>query len=62
MFYFSVKLHQLNKKNCLFKFPRLPNNSISWDGSTYANELVEPGEDNIPPGAVSYFVAGKLGT
>ncbi|XP_054722038.1 WD and tetratricopeptide repeats protein 1-like [Uloborus diversus] len=41
------------------KFPREPS-SPPWDNLSYVGDSVEPGEDNLHPGCVSYFVAGHL--
>ncbi|GFS78959.1 WD and tetratricopeptide repeats protein 1 [Trichonephila clavipes] len=31
-----------------------------WENLSFLGDPVEPGEDNLPPGCVSYFVAGHL--
>ncbi|XP_035215285.1 WD and tetratricopeptide repeats protein 1-like, partial [Stegodyphus dumicola] len=47
-------------KPTVAKYPReQPSSGSPWD-SSYVGDPVEPGEDNLPPGCVSYFVAGHL--
>ncbi|KAF8785368.1 WD and tetratricopeptide repeats protein 1 like protein [Argiope bruennichi] len=47
-------------KPTMAKYPREQSSGTPWENLSYLNDPVEPGDDNLPPGCVSYFVAGHL--
>ncbi|CAL1298755.1 unnamed protein product [Larinioides sclopetarius] len=47
-------------KPTIAKYPREQSSGTPWENLSYLGDPVEPGEDNLPPGCVSYFVAGHL--